>query len=294
MRADDFQDAFRTAQTPAASTVHEPVGKPGGPGLWHHKNLQLPAYIQHVANELRGQGHGESEAVEMAVGIVKNWAAGHDGHGHAVHPDVQAAAAKNVAEWEKLRAQAHASRFNPYHKPPGPLGGEFTSGGAGGGGSKAKGKRPAAAAARPSSPHGGAGGAHRKAALLAQAHADRQKAHQLEAELKVVEAQLHQAHAAAVKAAHAAKAASAKKKTAATAHKSNVATHHKSNVATHHATTAAALQAKAGRLRSRIHELLGQARALDKQAAAIRSADAGWAQSWHVVWHQGSEAASGG
>jgi HK97 family phage prohead protease len=71
--------------------------------------MQLPAYIQHVAHELIGQGHDESRAVEMAVGIVKNWAAGHDGHGHHVHPDVQAAAAKNIAEWEALKAKAHAS-----------------------------------------------------------------------------------------------------------------------------------------------------------------------------------------
>jgi phage head maturation protease len=71
--------------------------------------MQLPAYIQHVAHELIGQGHDESRAIEMAVGIVKNWAAGHDGHGHHVHPDVQAAAAKNIAEWEALKAKAHAS-----------------------------------------------------------------------------------------------------------------------------------------------------------------------------------------
>lgn len=99
----------RTAETPIASTVHEPVGNPAGPGLWHHKGMQLPAYIQHVANRLRAQGHPESQAVHMAVGIVQNWAAGHDGHGNSVHPDVQTAAAKAVAEWEALKAAAHAS-----------------------------------------------------------------------------------------------------------------------------------------------------------------------------------------
>jgi hypothetical protein len=35
----------RTAETPTASTVHEPLGKPGGPGLWHRKSWQLPPYI---------------------------------------------------------------------------------------------------------------------------------------------------------------------------------------------------------------------------------------------------------
>lgn len=100
----------RTAKTGEASTIHEPVGKPGGPGLWHHKNLQLPPYIQHVANELRKHGHDESKAVQMAVGIVKNWAAGHDGHGHQVHPDVQAAAAKNITQWEALKTRASKAR----------------------------------------------------------------------------------------------------------------------------------------------------------------------------------------
>jgi HK97 family phage prohead protease len=71
--------------------------------------MQLPAYIQHVANRLRAQGHPESQAVHMAVGIVQDWAAGHDGHGNAVSADVQAAAVKAVAEWEALRAAAHAS-----------------------------------------------------------------------------------------------------------------------------------------------------------------------------------------
>lgn len=58
----------RTAQTAEASTIHKPLGKPGGPGLWHKKGLQLPAYIQSVAQHLRA-AHGESKAIEMAVGL---------------------------------------------------------------------------------------------------------------------------------------------------------------------------------------------------------------------------------
>lgn len=98
-----------TAHTGTASTVHEPFGKPGGPGLWHHKGLQLPPYIQHVAHHLVASGHDESKAIEMAVGIVKNWAEGHDGRGNRVHPDVQAAAAKNIAQWEADKAKAGRS-----------------------------------------------------------------------------------------------------------------------------------------------------------------------------------------
>lgn len=96
-----------TPRTAEASSVPEPFGKPGGPGLWHHKEMQLPPYIQHVAHELVKSGHDESKAIEMAVGIVKNWAHGHNGK-HKVHPDVQAAAAKNIAKWEELKAKAHS------------------------------------------------------------------------------------------------------------------------------------------------------------------------------------------
>src|SRR5690242_16792236 len=99
----------RTAETPVASTVHEPFGSPSGPGLFHHKGLQLPAYVQHVAHHLVAQGKTESQAIQMAIGIVKNWAAGRNGKGGKVHPDVQAAAAKAVAEWEAAKAAAHGS-----------------------------------------------------------------------------------------------------------------------------------------------------------------------------------------
>lgn len=97
-----------TLETPAASTVHHPFGRPGGPGLWRHRNLQLPAYVQNVAHAFVRGGMGESEAIHKAVGVVKDWAAGRtpNGKGH-VHPDVQAAAARAIAEWERLRAQAH-------------------------------------------------------------------------------------------------------------------------------------------------------------------------------------------
>ncbi len=92
-----------------AGVGHENVGHTGQ-GLWHHKGWQLPAYIQHVANDLIASGHGESRAIEMAVGIVKNWAAGHDGHGHHIHPDTQAKAAAAVAEWEAMKAAASKSK----------------------------------------------------------------------------------------------------------------------------------------------------------------------------------------
>lgn len=100
----------RTAHTAGASTVHEPFGSPSGPGLFHHKGLQLPAYIQHVAHRLLAQGHDESRAIEMAVGIVRDWAHGHDGHGNKVSADVQAAAAKAMAQWEADKASSGKAR----------------------------------------------------------------------------------------------------------------------------------------------------------------------------------------
>lgn len=60
---------------------------------------------QHVANDLKAK-MGESRAVQMAVGIVQNWAAGHDGKGGKVSASTQAAAQKAVAEWEALKARA--------------------------------------------------------------------------------------------------------------------------------------------------------------------------------------------
>jgi hypothetical protein len=112
-----------TVETPTASTVPEPFGKPSGPGLWHVKGMMLPAYIQHVAHEMikSGRAKNVSEAIQLAVGIVRKWSKGIPvggetavGGGKAgkhpgkIHPDVQAAAAKAMAEWDAKRARAHA------------------------------------------------------------------------------------------------------------------------------------------------------------------------------------------
>lgn len=89
----------------ALTETHEKVGHTNQ-GLWHHKGMQLPAYIQHVANDLISSGHPESEAVHMAVGIVQKWARG----GANVHPDTRAKAVEAIAEWERLKAQAHVTK----------------------------------------------------------------------------------------------------------------------------------------------------------------------------------------
>lgn len=104
-----------TPRTPEASTVPEPTVPPGGPGLFHVKGMQLPPYVQHLWHHLAPK-YGKHRAYGMAVGIVKKWAQGvnpggwktKSGKGKRTHPDVRAAAARNVAMWEADRARAHA------------------------------------------------------------------------------------------------------------------------------------------------------------------------------------------
>ena len=90
--------------------AHEPLGKPGGPGLFHHKGLQLPAFVQHIARDLmESRGMAESEAIATAVAQCKKWAAG----GEDVKPDTRAKAAAAIAEWERLKAGTSAKRSDP-------------------------------------------------------------------------------------------------------------------------------------------------------------------------------------
>jgi hypothetical protein len=106
--AQKYADATRrmdlAADSLAKASTHEPFGKPGGPGLWHHKGKQLPAYIQHIAHALVRSGHDESSAIAIAVGSVKRWASG----GGNVDAGTRAAAAKAVGEWEAAKAESHA------------------------------------------------------------------------------------------------------------------------------------------------------------------------------------------
>jgi hypothetical protein len=88
----------KSAETPELSTTHRPLGTHG---LWGSKSDQLPAYIQNIAHALIRGGMSESQAIATAVGSVKRWASGRG----KVTPEVRAAAAKAVGEWESLRAQ---------------------------------------------------------------------------------------------------------------------------------------------------------------------------------------------
>jgi phage head maturation protease len=92
--------------------AHEPIGKPGGPGVWG-TGKQYPAYFQHIRNDLMAAGHPEGEAHSLAWGILRNFAAGHDGKGHRVSADTQAKAVAALAEMKKLQAEAKATRSTP-------------------------------------------------------------------------------------------------------------------------------------------------------------------------------------
>jgi phage head maturation protease len=98
------------AKTATRALAHEPLGKPGGPGLFHHKGMQLPAFVQHIARDLmESRGMPESEAIATAIAQCKRWAAG----GQDVKPETRAKAAAAVAEWERLKGQAGATRSTP-------------------------------------------------------------------------------------------------------------------------------------------------------------------------------------
>jgi 8-oxo-dGTP pyrophosphatase MutT (NUDIX family) len=98
-------ESHKSAETPFLASHHAPIGHEG---LWHSKHppLQLPAYIQQIRNALMRNGMGEREAHAMAVAAVERWAKGRlewGPHRH-VTPEVRAASADAVSQWEALRA----------------------------------------------------------------------------------------------------------------------------------------------------------------------------------------------
>ena len=72
---------------------------------WITKVGGLNPFIRAIAHALERTGHSESEAIQIAWGVVKDWAAG----GGKVTPKTRAKAAEAVAEMEAKKAAAHAS-----------------------------------------------------------------------------------------------------------------------------------------------------------------------------------------
>jgi len=114
--AEDFKRIRRalakSAETPVVSTVHHPLGHEG---LWHTPDKhvpsmqQLPAYHQNTARALmRDEGYSESRAIATAINAIREWKHGTAFGGKVkVTPQVQQAAARADAEWERLKASHH-------------------------------------------------------------------------------------------------------------------------------------------------------------------------------------------
>lgn len=104
----DLEQILLAADSMAKASTPEPFSK--NP-LWHKKPLHLPFYVQHLAHQLVAHGHSESEAIGMAIGIIKAWAQKKpEGGEKTLHSDTQAAAAKAVAEWQADKDAAHGSK----------------------------------------------------------------------------------------------------------------------------------------------------------------------------------------
>jgi hypothetical protein len=73
---------------------------------WVARAGGLPNYVQHVAHDLmEKRGMSESRAIATAINVMKRWCRG----GGDVKPDTRAAACKALAQWESMKAKAHAS-----------------------------------------------------------------------------------------------------------------------------------------------------------------------------------------
>lgn len=98
MRVEEAADSLAKASSP------EPFSK-SRTSNWIARSGGLPPYIQHIAHDLmEKRGKSESNAIQMAIGIVRNWARGQG----KVDANTRAAAAKAVAEFEAKRAGTKA------------------------------------------------------------------------------------------------------------------------------------------------------------------------------------------
>lgn len=89
--------------------VRTPGGRLGDPSSrdssprsnWVEQEGGMPRYMRMVRNALLREGHSMSRATALAVAAMKRWARG----GDDVSPKVQAAAARALAQWEKMKAK---------------------------------------------------------------------------------------------------------------------------------------------------------------------------------------------
>lgn len=105
-------DSMRKANTPepfSTSKTSNWVARGGG----------LPPYIQHIAHDIaEKRGKSVSNAIAIAIGVVKRWARG----GGSVDSGTRAAASKALAQWEKLKAgnaaKKEAKKLTEATEPP--------------------------------------------------------------------------------------------------------------------------------------------------------------------------------
>lgn len=74
----------------------------GPNNLWNKPGFKLPNYIENVVKGLMESGKSRQDAIPIAIGTVRRWAAG----GGNVHPEVVAASKAAIAQWEALKARA--------------------------------------------------------------------------------------------------------------------------------------------------------------------------------------------
>jgi len=73
---------------------------------WVARAGGLPSYIQHVSHGIKRSNPAltESEAIERAIGVVRNWA---EGKGN-VDAETRAAARLAISQWEAMKAKTKA------------------------------------------------------------------------------------------------------------------------------------------------------------------------------------------
>lgn len=94
-------DGERIDESPfSASTTSNWVARLGG----------LPPYIRGVTRGIMKSGHSFEDALPIAIGIMKTWAAGGPTYGHKSHatPATIAKASAALAHWEAMKGAAHS------------------------------------------------------------------------------------------------------------------------------------------------------------------------------------------
>src|SRR5215469_11612417 len=103
--AGDHPAVQLSARTAMLERTPAPLGRPGGPGLYHVKGMGHTAYFQQVVKALiEKRGMPSGKAYKIAWGALRKW---RRGGGH-VHPEVRAAATGALAGEAAKGALAHS------------------------------------------------------------------------------------------------------------------------------------------------------------------------------------------